>query len=542
MEDQAQWVGLRATVVITESQIYFFEGYSHHFGAYWRSEGDADDNDGKPNYFHTEMALRQHAPLWLYTRLLCDNGPRGKNRVKGSPTLNIHCSKSIAEAKMTALMDTAASYGLPIAMKLRFHVLAVDVAVWLGQLMQVFTSHVILFLFLYVPSAYCAVNLLRHVDTPTASVNQVATISVYTYAPLMVFTDVSAMLLRYGLTLKDSAEVSAVVSVETSLWCLTGVEHLLQAFWCQLGMYLAWTAYVFMLLRARDETTKCAAAAAARGRRMEQQASTSYEDDFSGEPTCRICLGDEFDGRMISPCLCKGSMRFVHIECLTQWRTTSRNKESFFACDSCQYRYSFRRPGWASMLRSALVVHFVTLVLFVILIAICGHTANLADYLFFDGGLGKTLGLNFDDDQMAELMELYGEAGGGLINGDYSLLGLSMVQLTTGAMVVGIGGFISSGFVTALLWGRRDNGIFLFAIIYGLGISFMKVYGMVKASSSGWLKLAESSVVDVGEGVQSNGYVQFYMVRYYRAGITDAAGGGGTEPQLADWYGTAGSV
>lgn len=338
MEDQTQWVGLRAAVVITETQMYFFEGYSHHFGAYWRFEGDADDNDGQPNYFHTEMALRRHAPLWLYTRLLCDTGPRGENRVKGSPTLNIHCSRSIAEAKLTALADTATLYGLPIAMNLRLHVFAVDVAVWAGHLMQVFTSHVILWVFLYVPSVYCVVNLLRHVDTPTATVNQVAAISVYTYAPLMVFTDLSAMLLRYGLVLKDSVEVSAVVSVETSLWFLTGVENVLKAFWCQLGLYLCWTAYVFMLLRAKDETTKCAAAAAARGRRMEQQANTSYEDDFSGEPTCRICLGDEADGRLISPCLCKGSMRFVHIECLTLWRTSSTNTMSFFACDSCQYR------------------------------------------------------------------------------------------------------------------------------------------------------------------------------------------------------------
>lgn len=176
------------------------------------------------------------------------------------------------------------------------------------------------------------------------------------------------------------------------------------------------------------------------------------------------------------------------------------------------------------------MVHLVTLVLFIFLIALCGHTANLADFLFFDGGLSHTLGLNFDDDQMAELMELYGEAGGGLYNSDLSVLGLSMVQLTTGAMLVGIGGFISSGFVTALLWGRRGNGTFLFAIIYGLVHSFMQVYGIVKESSSGWLKLAESSVVDVGEGLQSNGYVHFGVIRYYRAG--------GTEPALAKWYGT----
>jgi hypothetical protein len=67
-----------------------------------------------------------------------------------------------------------------------------------------------------------------------------------------------------------------------------------------------------MLLRAKDEEAKCAAAAAARGRRMEQ-ASTSYEDSFSGDPMCRICLGDEDDGRLISPCLCKVCVMFLPV-------------------------------------------------------------------------------------------------------------------------------------------------------------------------------------------------------------------------------------
>jgi len=83
-----------------------------------------------------------------------------------------------------------ASCGVTFAMKLRLHVLAADIAVWLGQTLQAFISHVLLWFFIYLPSAYVVVNLLRHVDTATASVNQVAMISAYTYSPLLVFTDV----------------------------------------------------------------------------------------------------------------------------------------------------------------------------------------------------------------------------------------------------------------------------------------------------------------------------------------------------------------
>jgi hypothetical protein len=168
---------------------------------------------------------------------------------------------------------------------------------------------------------------------------------------------------------------------------------------------------------------------------MEQ--ASKYEDSFSGDPMCRICLGDEDDGRLISPCLCKGTMRFVHVECLTQWRLQSVNKESFFACDSCQYRYSFRRPAWASLLRSALVVHFVAFILFVFLIALCGHIANVADALFFDGALSHQFGGSWDDKQMdQQLSELYEELYGGLFQSDMSVLGLNIVQLTTGAALV----------------------------------------------------------------------------------------------------------
>lgn len=286
---------------------------------------------------------------------------------------------------------------------------------------------------------------------------------------------------------------------------------------------------------------------------MEQ--ASKYEDSFSGDPMCRICLGDEDDGRLISPCLCKGTMRFVHVECLTQWRTTSQNKESFFACDSCQYRYSFRRPAWASLLRSALVVHCVAFVLFVFLIALCGHIATVADALLFDGALSHQLGGSWDDnqmDQLAELSELYEELYGGLFSSDTSILGLSIVQLTTGAALVvrtplslrfrtiflhlsdlglaqGIGGFMSSGFVAALIWGRRDNGLFFFAIIYGLIVSFMQVYETVKNSSSAWLKLAESTVLDVGAGARTHGYLATHSIAlYYRAGRR--------EPRLYDWY------
>ncbi len=86
--------------------------------------------------------------------------------------------------------DMAASSGVALAMTFRVHVFLIDLAVWMGYTLHIFVYHVLNWMLIYVPSAYIVVNLLRHVDTATASVNQVATISAYTYAPLLVLTDV----------------------------------------------------------------------------------------------------------------------------------------------------------------------------------------------------------------------------------------------------------------------------------------------------------------------------------------------------------------
>jgi hypothetical protein len=73
-------------------------------------------------------------------------------------------------------------------------------------------------------------------------------------------------------------------------------------------------------------------------------------------------------------------------------------------------------------------------------------------------------------------------------------------QLATGACLVGVAGFLSSGFITALfMGGRRDNGMLIFAVAIGLVTAFVKVYSDVKKLSSSFLAKAESVVVDVGE-------------------------------------------
>jgi len=74
----------------------------------------------------------------------------------------------------------------------------------------------------------------------------------------------------------------------------------------------------------------------------------------SAERQCRICLGGPQDepelGRLFSPCRCKGTMKYVHVQCLNQWRKTAVKKESFYQCDQCHYQYNLQRTSWRAWL------------------------------------------------------------------------------------------------------------------------------------------------------------------------------------------------
>jgi len=81
-------------------------------------------------------------------------------------------------------------------------------------------------------------------------------------------------------------------------------------------------------------------------------------------PQCRICLdGDEPElGRLIRPCLCKGSISHVHVKCLNIWRDSSST--AFFSCPQCHYRYNYQRTKIMGLATNPVVVGAVTSVLF----------------------------------------------------------------------------------------------------------------------------------------------------------------------------------
>ncbi|XP_030368973.1 uncharacterized protein LOC115620012 [Scaptodrosophila lebanonensis] len=55
-----------------------------------------------------------------------------------------------------------------------------------------------------------------------------------------------------------------------------------------------------------------------------------------GSLVCRICHNADNPEQLVSPCLCKGSLAYVHIHCLERWISTSRCT----TCELCQFQYN----------------------------------------------------------------------------------------------------------------------------------------------------------------------------------------------------------
>ena len=56
---------------------------------------------------------------------------------------------------------------------------------------------------------------------------------------------------------------------------------------------------------------------------------------------CRICFEEDDIINMITPCLCSGSVKYVHLDCLNEWREITRNIEAKKNCLVCKFDYVF---------------------------------------------------------------------------------------------------------------------------------------------------------------------------------------------------------
>jgi len=202
-------------------------------------------------------------------------------------------------------------------------------------------------------------------------------------------------------------------------------------------------------------------------------------EKVGSERMCRICHGGEDEGKLFSPCKCKGSIKFVHVGCLDQWRKVSKNSQSFFQCENCHYKYNFRRTTISQLFKSVWMLQVVTLFVFMVLIIMAGYCWKLVEYL------------------VAEEEERHFT----------SFIWVDAYHLMTGTILVG---FI--GFFQLFFWanfrpfglghaggGRNNVEVVLIAIVVLIGCikTLISLYGIVKDLIQRLLLQMENMILEV---------------------------------------------
>ena len=54
---------------------------------------------------------------------------------------------------------------------------------------------------------------------------------------------------------------------------------------------------------------------------------------------CRICFNNDKDDEYIAPCLCSGTSKYVHRDCINRWRVLSNNPEALTHCNQCNNNF-----------------------------------------------------------------------------------------------------------------------------------------------------------------------------------------------------------
>ncbi|OKL61822.1 hypothetical protein UA08_03022 [Talaromyces atroroseus] len=91
-------------------------------------------------------------------------------------------------------------------------------------------------------------------------------------------------------------------------------------------------------------------------------------------------------GRLLRPCKCKGSSRYVHEGCLQSWRHAdpSYGRRNYWQCPTCRFRYRFQRVIWARWITSALAQLVLTCSILLFTIFALGFVADPIINLYLD--------------------------------------------------------------------------------------------------------------------------------------------------------------
>ncbi|CAG8465292.1 3132_t:CDS:2 [Ambispora leptoticha] len=108
----------------------------------------------------------------------------------------------------------------------------------------------------------------------------------------------------------------------------------------------------------------------------------SLETERQTENVCRICLSSDNPKELIAPCICRGTVKYVHTTCLAQWRyrlVANGREEEIDSCTICKFKYVFKRKTtWGCILATRGARIAITMLLIFVLLLPCGYLMKLS--------------------------------------------------------------------------------------------------------------------------------------------------------------------
>lgn len=106
------------------------------------------------------------------------------------------------------------------------------------------------------------------------------------------------------------------------------------------------------------------------------------------QPTPRVTYDSEdpASGRLLRPCKCKGSSKYVHEGCLQHWRHADPGygNRNYWRCPTCGFRYHLQRMSWGRWISSTTSQIVLTIAIFFLALFLFGFVADPIINLYLD--------------------------------------------------------------------------------------------------------------------------------------------------------------
>jgi hypothetical protein len=109
-------------------------------------------------------------------------------------------------------------------------------------------------------------------------------------------------------------------------------------------------------------------------------------DFLQSAPRVTYESSDPALGRLLRPCKCKGSSRYVHEGCLKSWRYADPDyaKRNYWQCPTCGFQYRLERMRWGQWISSPLAQIVLTLIILLFAMFLLGFVADPIINLYVD--------------------------------------------------------------------------------------------------------------------------------------------------------------